>query len=97
MYNPLAANPPTLHYKATNGQPHVHYLNYEANTTILLNPKSDWMRAQKRHFGDLPTYSAVTFSEPKPPRRELRLYCNTRNQRRHYCNVNTRSYLDNYF
>nr|CAH7769930.1 unnamed protein product [Callosobruchus chinensis] len=55
------------------------------------------MRAQKRHFGDLPSSSGIAFSEPKPPTRELRLHFSTRNQRRHYCNVNTRSYLDNYF
>ncbi|CAH1967069.1 unnamed protein product [Acanthoscelides obtectus] len=88
-------NPPPEVRQAT--KPQAHRLHYEPNTTILLKPENDWMRAQRRHFGDLPTLTAIKFSEPLPPRRQMRLHFSTRNQKRHYCGLYTRSHLDEYF
>lgn len=74
------------------------YNIYEGSTTIQLSPKHDWMRIQRRHYPDEFNESHIVLSPPtNPPQRICMLKSTVTSERRHYCGLNTKSHLTNYF
>ncbi|KAG5889425.1 hypothetical protein JTB14_032759 [Gonioctena quinquepunctata] len=73
------------------------YIVHDTNTTIDKTAKDDWLRAQRRKFPKLNNVSNVPLQSPPPAVRTTLLNSSKRNERRHFCGLNTKSHLDNYF
>lgn len=69
-----------------------------AHCSIELSPKQDWLRPQRRHYPLIFNRSNIRFEpEPVKPTSRFNAGFSLRDEKRHFCNVNTRSYLDDYF
>lgn len=68
----------------------------EIHTSIRNTPQQYWKRSQKRHFPYMSNYSTV-FRPPDRLSRQMLLNGSGRSQKRHYCNTDKKTHLNNYF
>lgn len=67
------------------------------NCAVRNMPRQSWKRAQKRHFPDITNQSIVDFAPKQVPTRKLQSTSDERSERRHYCNVNSKDHMKDFF
>lgn len=59
-------------------------------------PNEDWLRSQKRHFKEFLKINKVVM-RPQQNERIPQLNSTVHIERRHYCGINTKSHLNDFF